>query len=116
MAHRDVLSTTLEHRGDALVVTLAGRLDSSVAENLHQMLRDAIVPTVRRLVIDFNGLDYINSAGLRVVLMVGKQIRGAEGRVIFVGLHGIVEEVFGTCGFLIIFDTAPSLEAALGTP
>ncbi|WP_153099983.1 STAS domain-containing protein [Paraburkholderia hayleyella] len=113
MAQGKTLSTTIDQRGDALIVALTGRLDSSVSESFGKTLSEAIHPDIRQLIIDFSALTYISSAGLRSILIAGKQLHAMHGRMVLVGLHGLVQQVFETCGFLILFETAASVEAAL---
>ena len=57
-------------------------------------------------------LEYISSAGLRSILMVGRQLRNNSGSLILCGLGGIVLEVFELSGFLKLFPVADSLAGA----
>ncbi|WJF89322.1 STAS domain-containing protein [Paraburkholderia bonniea] len=113
MAQSKTLGTTIDQRDDALIVALTGRLDSSVSDGFGKTLGDALNPDIKQLIINFDALTYISSAGLRSILIAGKQLHAMHGRMVLVGLHGLVQQVFETCGFLILFETAASVEAAL---
>lgn len=67
----------------------------------------------RRVVIDFAALDYISSAGLRVVLMTAKRAKQGKGTLVLCGLQPHVKEVFEISGFLKILEVAPDRLAAL---
>ena len=67
----------------------------------------------QRLVFDFTSLDYISSAGLRVVLLAGKKLRASKGKMVLVGLQDMVREVFEMSGFLALFAVAPTLEEGI---
>ena len=64
-------------------------------------------------VVDFNGLDYISSAGLRGLLVTAKQLKGKGGQVRFANVKGTVKEVFNISGFGSIFQMDDSVAAAL---
>ena len=101
-----------ETDGDVVVAALVGRLDSSNSKDLEQELmrhidgRDAVV-------LDFRRLDYISSAGLRVVLLTGKKMRASRGRLALCNLPEPVREVFEISGFLSIFSVYDDRGAAV---
>jgi anti-anti-sigma factor len=67
------------HESDTLVLALAGRLDATWAEPVEAALDAAIRAGEHRIVMDFAGVDYISSAGLRVVIGGYKQLRAIQG-------------------------------------
>ena len=62
--------------------------------------------------MDFAGIDYISSMGLRSVLMAAKRARQQTQRLILTGLQPHVREVFEISGFLSILEVAPSFDQA----
>ena len=60
-----------------------------------------------------SGLDYISSAGLRVLLVMAKKVQQAKGKVALYGLVPNVREVFAVSGFDTIFSIQPDSAAAL---
>ena len=83
--------------GTALTVDLEGRLDTTTAPQLEKELRDSI-DGVTGLVIDLEKLDYISSAGLRVLLAMQK-IMNRQGEMIIKNANETVMEVFEVTGF-----------------
>lgn len=101
-----------EEQGSQLV-NLRGRIDSATATAFEQAVLDLFSAPGRRAVLDFAGVDYISSAGLRVVLMVAKRAKQGQGRLLLCGLAPHVREVFEISGFLKIIDTVDERAAAL---
>ncbi|MFY3383340.1 STAS domain-containing protein [Paracidovorax sp. MALMAid1276] len=99
-----------EHRGDILILRPSGRLDSSSSPELERVITDQLDAGVQRLVLDLSRLDYISSAGLRVVLLTGKKMRASKGKLALSGLQTMVREVFDMSGFLSLFAVTDSLE------
>ncbi|MCX5825855.1 MAG: STAS domain-containing protein [Deltaproteobacteria bacterium] len=65
------------------------------------------------LVLNFNGLEYISSAGLRSILSTAKQLKAKDGKMLFAGLQGPVKDVFKISGFGSIFKIFDTEEEAL---
>ena len=101
-----------EHDGDVVIVRLSGRLDSSAAPSAEERLSAALGGTPPRLAIDMSGLDYISSAGLRVLLVVAKKVQQQKGKVALGGLAANVREVFTVSGFDSIFAIEPDAASA----
>lgn len=97
-----MLNINSEKNGDRLDVSLQGRLDSDTSPELEKELSSSI-EDVTSMNVDMSGLEYISSAGLRVLLGAKKTL-GKKGGVI---LHNVGEEVKKTLditGFLDIMD------------
>lgn len=84
--------------GDALTLTLTGRLDTSTAPQLQDVLMPSIEDN-KQVVLDFSGIEYISSAGLRVLLMGAKAAKAAGGSQTLVNVSEDVMEVFALTGF-----------------
>ena len=82
--------------------TIKGNLDTVTSPNLQQEL-DALDPSVREIVFDFAGLDYISSAGLRVMLTANKKMMASGGSMTIMNTSPAVREVFDMTGFSDIF-------------
>ena len=82
---------------DALTVALEGRLDTTTAPELEKELKSAL-NGVTELVFDFSKLDYISSAGLRVLLSAQKQM-SKQGGMKVTKVNEMVMEVFEVTGF-----------------
>lgn len=88
--------------GNILEIALEGRLDTVTAPELEAELRNSL-NGAEALVMDFEKLDYISSAGLRVLLSAHKQMASKDGMKI-THVNEIVREVFDVTGFSDILD------------
>lgn len=84
--------------GEKLTLQLSGRLDTSTAPRL-QACVDSKLEGVSDLQIDMENLEYISSAGLRVLLSAGKKMKAAEGDMVITGANEEIREVFKITGF-----------------
>jgi anti-sigma B factor antagonist len=103
-----------DHKKAAIVVfEVEGRLDSVTSNELEKKLISHLQSGEKNLLIDFAGLDYISSAGLRVLLIAAKKAKTAGGRVVLANLVSNVKEVFDIAGFTSIFPIFQSQDEAL---
>lgn len=91
------MTITKKKEGNALILLPAGRLDTGTTPELESII-DAEIPGVNELVFDFEGLEYISSAGLRVILKVQK-IMNKQGSMKIVHVNENVMEIFEMTGF-----------------
>lgn len=80
-----------------LTLSLEGRLDTMTAPELEKEI-EASLDGTDELTLDFNGLEYISSAGLRVILKAQK-IMSAKGSMKLIGVNETIMEVFEITGF-----------------
>ena len=85
-----------------LTVSIDGRLDTSTAPELDEELK-ASLDGVEELVMDFTNMEYISSAGLRVLLSAQKAMN-AQGEMIVTGANDTVMEIFDITGFTDILN------------
>lgn len=97
----------------AVTIKVTGRMDAVTAPGFEQECGRWIEEGNKNLIVDLSGLEYISSAGLRVILGVGKKLKAQGGTLTFGGMSGIVKEVFEISGFSSIFPVYDSLESAL---
>jgi anti-anti-sigma factor len=88
----------------AVIVAPVGRIDSTTFSALEQHLAGLASAGEYRTVIDFSGVDYISSAGLRVMLALAKRTKDRKGRVALCAMNDSVRQVFQLAGFLALFD------------
>jgi stage II sporulation protein AA (anti-sigma F factor antagonist) len=98
---------------NATVVTVTGRLDAVTSPEFGNQLNELICGGANAFVVDCDGLDYISSAGLRVLLFTAKQLKAKGGQVRCANVKGAVKEVFDISGFGSIFKMDESVAAAL---
>ena len=92
------INKTLE--GEKLTISLEGRLDTTTAPQLESMLKENI-DGVKELVIDFEKLEYISSAGLRVLLSAQKTM-SKQGTMKVIHVSDLIREIFEVTGFIDI--------------
>ncbi|MFO7727312.1 MAG: STAS domain-containing protein [Desulfonatronovibrio sp.] len=107
------MDITSSKNDKALIITAAGRLDTTTAADFESKCLEIISPEDKNIIIDLQGIEYISSAGLRSILSVGKKVRSDGGNLIFCNLKGMVREVFEISGFSSIFTIHDTLEQAL---
>ena len=83
---------------DAIVINVKGRLDTNTAPELEKFVAEEI-KDAKKLKLDLAELDYISSAGLRVVLTLHKQMSGKGGSLVVAHPQDEVMEVFDMTGF-----------------
>jgi stage II sporulation protein AA (anti-sigma F factor antagonist) len=107
------MQVSTEMFDDVLLLSLEGQINGNNATGLEQNLKSYVDKALYRIVLDFSGVDYISSAGLRVVLWLAKQIREHAGALALYGLRKNVLEIFEMCGFVDFLTIVESREAAL---
>ena len=96
-----------------VVVAPVGRLDSTTSDSLEKALIRVIEGGSTRVTVDFAGVDYISSAGLRVLLIGAKRLGAAKGRLVLCSLGESVRQVLDLAGFLPLFTVDATRDAAL---
>jgi anti-anti-sigma factor len=96
-----------------VLLTPSGRLDTNTSAEFEKDVMAQLSRQPRAMVMDFSGLGYVSSAGLRVVLLAAKRMKAAGGAFVLCGLSPSVAEVFKVSGFLSILTVEPDRDAAL---
>lgn len=99
--------------GEVSVFELSGELDSRSAPELESALLDSLAKERRNLLLDFSRLEFISSAGLRVLVMVGKRLAAEGGQLVLCALNAEVRQIFDLVGMSDLFVTRPSRGEAL---
>jgi anti-anti-sigma factor len=107
------MTITAERIDGIDVVVPVGRIDSTTSDALDSHLQRLVSAGTPRVVIDFAGVEYISSAGLRVLLSLAKRTRETKGGLALAALNGSVRLVFELAGFLPLFAIEPSREQAV---
>ena len=85
---------------DSATLIVSGRLDTQTAPELENEL-DAVLTGLKELIFDMTNLEYVSSAGLRVILKAQKAMN-AQGSMKLTGVNDSIMEVFDITGFLDI--------------
>lgn len=107
------MEITTRTQGDVSIVAIAGKLDSVTSSQAQQAFDGIVGGGARRIAVDFSRLDYISSAGLRVLLGTAKKLGASGGALRTFGLNETVREVFDISGFSAVLRVFPSEADAL---
>lgn len=108
-----MIEMTHEIRDGALILRPTKRIDSSTAKSFEEQASALVEAGPKKVIIDLSGLDYISSAGLRVVLTTAKRVKAEGGGLTLSGVQNNVKDVFEVSGFASIFGMHASVEDAL---
>lgn len=103
--------TTLSEPG-VTRVELEGSIDGKTAPQIREEL-SAALPQVRKLIIDMSRVDYLSSAGLRLLLLLYREITARTGKLVLVGVCPEIRMVMSHTGFLSFFTLTDSQQEAL---
>jgi anti-sigma B factor antagonist len=99
--------------GEITVLEVTGRIDSTTAPVLGERLTGALATPQRRLVLDLRQLEYISSAGFRVLLLAARRAEEAGSRFVLCSISGKVRQLFDLGGFLDLFPISASREEGI---
>jgi len=98
---------------DVCILEIAGRLDT----NTSNLFENKIVPLINegetKMIVDFSKLEYISSAGLRVLLMAAKMQKKISGKIVLCCMKDFIKEIFEISGFVKVFTITDTLDAAI---
>ena len=102
---------------DILVVDMAGRLDTSTSGDAYDEMVGIAQSGAKQVVLNLDKLEYVSSAGLRVILTAAKLLQASTGEMKICHANGVVKEVLETSGFdslIKILDDENDAVAAFG--
>ena len=86
--------------GTELTIAIVGRLDTTTAPQLETEFKQSI-DGIEKLVFDFTDLEYLSSAGLRV-LLAAQKVKNKQGEMIIKNVNDTINEIFEVTGFIDI--------------
>ncbi len=93
--------------GEVTILELNGRLDSNTSKILEDKVMEVLGQGRKKLLMDFGDVDYINSTGLRVLLLALQQLKKNQGRLVLCSIKDYMKEVFEISGYTEIFPIFP---------
>lgn len=96
------------------VIEVEGNIDSKTAPEFEKAAISAIKGQ-GQVIIDLSKVEFLSSAGLRVLLMIYRQIKSQSGKVVLVGVSEDIQDVMSNTGFINFFIIVNSLEEAVET-
>lgn len=107
------MEITQETSNNINILSLNGRLDASTSIKLEEALQPFNTVEHVKVLVDCKNLEYISSAGLRVLLATAKEFKKQHGKISLSSLNPNVKQVFEISGFTSIFPIFETSEEAL---
>ena len=95
-----------------LIIAVNGSIDSNTAPEVQEKVLEASADS-KNVILDLTEVDFVSSAGLRVILMVYRQIKSKDGKVVLVGVSEEIKDVMTVTGFANFFEMVDVVENAL---
>lgn len=107
------MKTTIVEQSGVIVVEVEGRMDAGNAQAFEDVCKEQLAAGVQNLVIDFAGVEYTSSAGLRGILVVAKAAKANKASLVICDLQPQVAEVFTISGFMSILSIHKTRQEAI---
>ena len=107
------MNITPHEEGSVKVLQFDGRLDTNTSPEAQVALDGLIGEGAQKILVDFEKLDYVSSAGLRVLLSTAKQLSRSGGELRLSNLNETVREIFEISGFDTLLSVFGSSQEAL---
>jgi len=106
------MEVTIETKDDILIITLEGSIDSKTAPDVQQKVLESSAES-KNVILDLSKVDFVSSAGLRVLLMLYRQIKAKNGKVVLVGVSEEITDVMSMTGFINFFEIEDTVDNAI---
>lgn len=93
------MKSNIEKKDDITIVRMEGRLDASTSSAMETKIMSLIESGNFKILLDFGGVEYLSSAGMRLMLSVSKKLKQLEGKVVACHMNSDVMEVVRMAGF-----------------
>lgn len=107
------MNVDIQREGNAIVAAVHGRVDTISAPAFEKAVTEALNDQEKLLVFDLSGLEYISSAGLRVIISAAKILKGKDGEVRLAATTASVKKVFQISGLFNMFKNFETRSDAL---
>ena len=98
------MKTNIEQLEDKYLVVLEGELDTAAAAEVEKTLQPLYTTNGKDVIIDCEGLDYIASSVLRILISILKGAKAGGSKVVLKNMNEDIKSVFKLTGFINIFD------------
>ncbi len=94
-------------------IAIIGRLDADSSPEAEKVVKDALEGQTTRVLFNLASLEYLSSAGLRVLLGAAKEMRRKDGKIVLCALNEFVKEIFEVSGFQSLIPITESVESGI---
>ncbi len=107
------MQISIKTTDDVTVLDFEGKLDALTSPDAQGQITRLVEDGATKILVNFDKLDYVSSAGLHVLHAAAKQLKSDDGELRICCLNDIVKEVFDISGFITIFKVFASVSEAL---
>ncbi len=101
-----------QEKGDATILELEGSIDSKTTAEIQSKIMEVAL-TTQKMVLVFSEVSFVSSAGLRLLLMIYRQVTSRSGKVILVDVSEEIRDIMEMTGFINFFEITENLDEAL---
>jgi anti-anti-sigma factor len=99
MKERKKMKIDISSENEMFVVDLEGRMDTNTSPDFQKAMEEYYNKQGFNLLLDFDRLDFVSSAGLRVLLLIQKKAKAQGGTMVIRNVKPEIQEVFDMTGF-----------------
>lgn len=107
---------TSQKVSDVILIKVQGRIDHNTAKDFEKMLKPHLDQCIegdpKKIIIDLNGVDFMTSAGLRVLMIAAKICKKQKAEIAVAALQPIVQEIFKISRFDLVLKTFTTVQSA----
>ncbi|UCD80179.1 MAG: STAS domain-containing protein [Desulfobacterales bacterium] len=107
------MEITQKEENGIVSISITGRLDADSAPEAEKVVKEALEGQTTRILFNLDALEYLSSAGLRVLLSAAKEMRRRDGKIVLCCLNEFVKEIFEVSGFQSLIPIAESVESGM---
>ena len=107
------MEITTQHKSGVLVAELIGKLDTTTSGSAQDKLVQCVKDGETKIILNLKDLDYVSSAGLRVILVTSKLLQSNEGEFRLCSPNDTVEEILKSSGFNSLLQIHDTEQAAI---
>ena len=107
------MEITHKEKNGIVSITITGRLDADSSPEAEKVVNEALEGQTKQVLFNLASLEYLSSAGLRVLLSTAKEMRRRNGKLVLCSLNEFVKELFDVSGFQSLIPIADSVESGI---
>jgi anti-anti-sigma factor len=107
------MEITQKEENGIVSIVIKGRLDADSSPEAEKVVKDALGEQTDRILFDLGQMEYLSSAGLRVLLSAAKEMRRREGKIVLCSLNEFVKEIFEVSGFQSLIPITDTVESGI---
>lgn len=107
------MEAQVEEKGEIIIIRVQGRLDAASSPQLEKQINSIIETGHFKLILNFSGVEYLSSAGMRLMLSISKKLKHLEGKVVACNINDEVMSVIKMAGFQHVLEIYPTEEESI---